>query len=159
MTDELEFHPLANLFPLLDGAEFDDLVADVKANGQIEPITILDGKILDGRNRYRACVAAGITPRLAEHSGGDPLAFGSKNLRLPRTSASRPRCSANVTRLSCASLNRRCRNSQLPPAKACAGVPAQCRHTALYRLDLFIVCRCAGLRGNGWRLKKTGSIG
>jgi hypothetical protein len=23
----LEFHPLANLFPLIDGAEFDDLVA------------------------------------------------------------------------------------------------------------------------------------
>jgi hypothetical protein len=81
----LEFHPLANLFPLIEDAEFDDLVADICANGQREDIVLLDGKVLDGRNRYRACRAASITPRaIVFHSEvhGEPLAFViSKNLK------------------------------------------------------------------------------
>jgi len=53
----LEFHPLANLFPLIEGGEFDELVEDIRVNGVREVITLLDGKILDGRNRYRAMQA------------------------------------------------------------------------------------------------------
>lgn len=57
-----EVHPLADAFPLLDGDEFDELVLDVKRNGLREPIVLSrDGKVLiDGRNRYRACEAAGV---------------------------------------------------------------------------------------------------
>lgn len=58
----IEFHPLANIFPLLEGAEFDDLVQDVRTNGLREPIVLLGKQILDGRNRYRACVAAKVLP-------------------------------------------------------------------------------------------------
>ena len=32
-------------------------------------------KILDGRNRARACDAAGVTPRYVEFDGKDPAAF------------------------------------------------------------------------------------
>ncbi len=58
----LEFHPLANLFPLIEGEEFDALVAGMRADGfrSGEEIILYEGKILDGRNRYRAAVAAGI---------------------------------------------------------------------------------------------------
>jgi ParB-like chromosome segregation protein Spo0J len=56
----LLFHPLANLFPLIEGAEFEELVADVKAHGVREPIWLLDGQILDGRNRYRAAQVASV---------------------------------------------------------------------------------------------------
>ena len=55
----LEFHPLANLFPLIEGAEFDDLVADVKINGVRDPIRIFQDKILDGRNRHRRRIGGG----------------------------------------------------------------------------------------------------
>jgi ParB-like chromosome segregation protein Spo0J len=81
----LEFHPVAEVFPLIEGADFDDLVADIKANGQHEAIVLLDGKVLDGRNRYRACLAAGVAPRAVAFSPdvhGGSLAFViSKNLK------------------------------------------------------------------------------
>jgi predicted DNA-binding transcriptional regulator AlpA len=55
-TKPLEAHPLADIFPMLDQKEptFIALVEDIKANGLHEPVTLLDGKILDGRNRYEA---------------------------------------------------------------------------------------------------------
>jgi N6-adenosine-specific RNA methylase IME4 len=81
-NSEREFHPLADLFPLIEGAEFDALVADIKANGLQELIVVHDDKILDGRNRYRACLAAGIEPTFSPFKGDDPVAFViSMNLR------------------------------------------------------------------------------
>jgi len=71
----MRFHPLADLFPLMQGREFDELVADIKAHGLREPITTLDGMILDGRNRWRACEAAGAEPRTCEYHGEDPLGW------------------------------------------------------------------------------------
>jgi N6-adenosine-specific RNA methylase IME4 len=79
---ELKFHPLADIFPLIEGAEFDELIADIKANGLLEPIVVYEEMILDGRNRYRACLAAGVEPTLTPFRGDDPVAFViSANLR------------------------------------------------------------------------------
>ena len=55
-------HPLADLFPLMDGQPFEELCADIKAHGLRHKIVTLDGMILDGRNRERACVAVGVEP-------------------------------------------------------------------------------------------------
>lgn len=71
----LSFHPLADLFPLMEGADFDALVASIKENGQRDPVILFEGSILDGRNRYRACQKAGIQPRFQDFMNGDPLAF------------------------------------------------------------------------------------
>ena len=72
---EYEFHPLANLFPMMTDDETDTLGNDMLENGQREPIALYDGKILDGRNRYNACMMKGIEPRVTEHRFADPLAF------------------------------------------------------------------------------------
>ncbi|MFM0732346.1 ParB N-terminal domain-containing protein [Paraburkholderia sediminicola] len=67
----LELHPLCTLFPRLEGLEFEALKADINANGQLQPIVIYDGMILDGGNRYRACVELGIEPIISEMDLGD----------------------------------------------------------------------------------------
>ena len=59
----MKAHPLADLLPLIHGVEFDALVEDIREHGLRVPITIFDGKVLDGRNRVRACDAAGVEPR------------------------------------------------------------------------------------------------
>jgi ParB-like chromosome segregation protein Spo0J len=78
----LEFHPLSHLFPLIDGSEFADLVGDVRKHGLHESIVMFEDKILDGRNRYRACEAAGIEPTFTVYQGDDPVSYViSLNLR------------------------------------------------------------------------------
>jgi hypothetical protein len=62
MSEPLKFHILADLFPLMEGEEFDSLVADIKANGLRERIDLYEGQIVDGRNRYRALQQLGIKP-------------------------------------------------------------------------------------------------
>lgn len=58
------FHPLADLLPLLEGAELHRLSDDIRENGLLEPILLTpDGRILDGRNRLRACRLAKMPPR------------------------------------------------------------------------------------------------
>lgn len=81
---EYEFHPYAEVFPMMTATEFRELLADMQGeHGQREPITLLDGKILDGRNRYKACRHLGIEPKVREFNGnGDPIDFiVSMNLR------------------------------------------------------------------------------
>lgn len=65
----MKAHPVAELFPMLDGESYARLRDDIKKCGRIlNPIITFEGKILDGRNRYRACNELGIAPRLQEFS-------------------------------------------------------------------------------------------
>jgi ParB-like chromosome segregation protein Spo0J len=71
-----EIHPLCAEFPLIVGAEFEDLVNDIRQHGQREPITVdRDGRILDGRNRWLACKELGIHCKAVRYTGKDPAAF------------------------------------------------------------------------------------
>jgi hypothetical protein len=50
-------------------------VADIAANGLREAITLFEGQILDGGNRYAACLAAGIEPAFREFEGDSITQF------------------------------------------------------------------------------------
>jgi len=56
-------HEYAQLFPDMSAAEFDDLKADIKKRGLIVPILLApDGRIADGKHRYKACRLAKVSP-------------------------------------------------------------------------------------------------
>src|ERR1700674_2668677 len=71
-----EVHPVAALFPMMSDEELDELAADIKANGLLNPI-VLDEKgiLIDGRNRQEACRRAQVEPTYAALNGADPVAF------------------------------------------------------------------------------------
>jgi len=68
-------HPLAECFPLLPLVELQTLALDIAKNGLIHPVVIFEGKILEGRNRYRACQMAGIVPSREDYTGTDPRGY------------------------------------------------------------------------------------
>ncbi|SRR6266567_2157275 len=67
----MEFHDAANIFPMMADEEYNALVTDIKAHGQLEPVWLYQGKIIDGRNRYNACVEAGIEPHYRTWEGNE----------------------------------------------------------------------------------------
>jgi ParB-like chromosome segregation protein Spo0J len=71
----LESHPLADIFPMLLDPEQNELTADIGKHGQLEPIWLYEGKILDGRNRYKSCKELGIAPIVKEYEGDTPVEF------------------------------------------------------------------------------------
>src|SRR3990167_9176910 len=69
-------HAAADVFPLMDDQRFDSLKSDISNHGVREPIVLLDGRILDGRNRYRACCELDIDCPTREWNGnGSQIAF------------------------------------------------------------------------------------
>ncbi len=74
---KLEFHPLLKQVPMMPLHERDALANDIEKNGQILPILTWQGKIIDGRNRYLACLSRAIEPKVTElaiHNGGSYVA-------------------------------------------------------------------------------------
>ena len=70
----MKTHEYAEAFPMATESELAEMAADIKQRGLLCPIIMLDGKVLDGRNRLRACEIAGVAPRFQEYAGADPLA-------------------------------------------------------------------------------------
>lgn len=62
-------HPAANIFPMMSDSEAKDLMIDIRENGQREPITLFEGKVIDGRNRLRALRWLEIEPKVQHFKG------------------------------------------------------------------------------------------
>ena len=71
----MEFHSMANIFPMLGVEELGELADDIMLNGLHQSVELFEGKILDGRNRYLACELVGIEPDYIEYEGDDPLGY------------------------------------------------------------------------------------
>jgi len=85
-------HPAADLFPLMTGADFDELVESVGHHGLEDDIELThDGLLLDGRNRLRACYSSGMPPRFVRkpevYANDYPGYLARKNLRRRHLSA------------------------------------------------------------------------
>jgi len=72
---DLEPHPLASLIPEMGDDEYAALVDDIRTRGLMEPVVLYEGKILDGRHRYRACQEAGRAADCTEYVGDDPAGY------------------------------------------------------------------------------------
>jgi hypothetical protein len=110
---EYEYHPASMIFPMMSSAEMEDLIRDIKLNGLVEPIVICDGMILDGRNRMRACKAAGVTPQFFEPIiDSSPTLYAlSKNLhRRHLTSSQRSAIAVEIKALVAGEAKQRMKN-------------------------------------------------
>lgn len=65
----LEPHEICLCFPAMTEAEFEALKIDIQAHGLINKITLFEGAILDGKERYRACLAVGVEPEFETFAG------------------------------------------------------------------------------------------
>jgi hypothetical protein len=71
----MKHHPIADVWPMMDEAKLQELADDIRRNGQLVPVWLYEGKILDGRNRWAACKIAGVDPKTKEYTGDEPTAF------------------------------------------------------------------------------------
>lgn len=100
--NDYEDHPLAACFPLLPDDEITALADDIQARGLQSPIVVFEDRILDGRNRYRACRMRGVVPETVAYNGDDPAGFViSMNIhRRHLNTSQRAIAAANVAKLS-----------------------------------------------------------
>jgi len=63
MNQSMKVHDIADLWPSMAEDEWGEFVADIKANGLIDPIVTWRGAIVDGKHRFRACAETNVPPR------------------------------------------------------------------------------------------------
>jgi len=68
---KLKTHRAADVFPRLEGEEFERLVGSIRDHGQRHPIIAWKGRIVDGRNRFLACERLKVTPWVEEREFAD----------------------------------------------------------------------------------------
>lgn len=65
-VEALEPHPTALLVPEMGDEEFEHLKSSIRQWGLLEPIVLLEDKVLDGRHRLRACLEVGAVAAFVE---------------------------------------------------------------------------------------------
>ena len=73
--NEMKRHPLSSAFPDMSKRDFEELVHDIATQGLLRPVIVLDGMVLDGWHRYRACLKANREPFFEVFRGDDPVSF------------------------------------------------------------------------------------
>ena len=74
MQNEYSISDLARIFPDMPPEDFARLVASIREDGLMDPITVWRGQVIDGRHRYAACAEAGVERRFEYlDDDADPL--------------------------------------------------------------------------------------
>lgn len=75
---DLKAHPAADVLPMMTSLEREKLKVSILDKGYHpnEPIVLLDGQIVDGRNRHSICSELDVEPTFTEYAG-DPEDIGS----------------------------------------------------------------------------------
>lgn len=71
-----EFHPESSISRAMTPQEFASLIEGIREHGQIESVVYFNGKIVDGRHRYLACVTLGIDHDYRELSEREVASYG-----------------------------------------------------------------------------------
>ena len=91
----MEYHKYANIFPMIEGSDFESLKKDIEKHGLLTSIVTYEGKILDGRNRFKACTEIGVEPRIKPYEGDSPLEYViSLNLKRRHLTKQQSACAA-----------------------------------------------------------------
>lgn len=103
MITTYQAHELALVFPPMTEPEFAAFKEDIREHGQREPITLYEGKILDGLHRYRACQELGLEPRVVRFEGNPraaaQLVLGRNFHRRHLTTSQRAMVAAEMCKL------------------------------------------------------------
>lgn len=79
LCESKNWHAAASVFPMMgeEDGELDGLKLSIEQQGLLNPVTMLNGKVLDGRNRLLACKLSGIKPQFVDWdgTGGSPEAW------------------------------------------------------------------------------------
>ena len=70
----MKFHDAANLFPM-EEETIGELAEDIRKNGQMIPIQLYHGDLLDGRRRWTACQQLGIEAKSIDVNPADPFGY------------------------------------------------------------------------------------
>ena len=73
--NQLRSHPAAETIREMNDGEYAALKSDIADNGQRETIKLLDGEVLDGRNRLKACIELCVDPKFEDVETDDPVAY------------------------------------------------------------------------------------
>ena len=65
----LQEHAAAALFPEMDKKRYTELRLSIREHGLLNSIVLYQGEILDGRNRYQACIDENVAPRFEDYAG------------------------------------------------------------------------------------------
>jgi hypothetical protein len=69
-----EIHPAANIYPL-DEEHLPALAEDIRVHGLRMSVELLDGKVIDGRRRLKACEMVSVKPTFTTIATDDPIAY------------------------------------------------------------------------------------
>jgi hypothetical protein len=133
--EDVAVHPAAELFPLMAGESFAELVDDVRVNGLNESIVRTEeGAVLDGRNRYLACLAAGVEPRYVVYTGNPWTFVISTNLhRRHLTDGQRAVIAGKIASLPRGGDRSKASDEALPPTRVEAAELMQVSSTSVER--------------------------